>query len=264
MRKMTYGSRGNILFLILLAVVLFAALSIAVTSALRSGGKDSTTENADSAAASINNFLVDMSLFVQRAQLVDKVGDADFTFQVHSSAGSTSNYLLGNDNANTWNNNSNCSSSVCRVFKPFNPNGINAQRFEQYADSNSNNAAIAKSGHIMLNNLIIEDVGTAAPELIVTIWHIKPEICNAFNRINGLTTNYTTSTRWTSIGETYLTSRALLITSTSPPSFSNTNVFGEEATEFAGRQSFCAPLSNDGFIPTGASDLGIYHVLIAR
>lgn len=53
--RMSHTERGNILFLILLAVVLFAALSYAVTSSMRGGGKDASDEKLSLMASEILN-----------------------------------------------------------------------------------------------------------------------------------------------------------------------------------------------------------------
>lgn len=253
---------GNVLFLILLAVVLFAALAYAVTSSMRGGGKDASSENAQVGAAAIMNFLADLSTFVQRAQLVDNVKDIEFSFGMDAGIG----YQTGSGSYNGWNTNNNCTRAACRVFKPLNPDGIVAQRFEQYGDPLFSVSATnqVKYGHLMLSQLAIQNVGSPAPELLATIWGIKPSICNAINKSVGLNTNYTNMTRWASIGETYMTSRSLQLTMNNPPAFDSTNTFGDEATQFAGMKTFCAPMGNESGFPADTSNLGIYHVLIER
>lgn len=61
--------RGNILFLILLAVVLFAALSYAVTSSMRGGGKDGGSESANLKAAQIIQYATLIEASWQRLRL---------------------------------------------------------------------------------------------------------------------------------------------------------------------------------------------------
>lgn len=72
--------RGNILFLILLAVVLFAALAYAVTSSMRGGGKDGSTENIQAGAAAISQYVSLLRSEVQRLMLMNdcKVENLDW------------------------------------------------------------------------------------------------------------------------------------------------------------------------------------------
>lgn len=72
--------RGNILFLILLAVVLFAALSYAVTNSMRGGGNDATKENAQAAAAAILQQATLMEQTISRLRLTNNCRDSEFDF----------------------------------------------------------------------------------------------------------------------------------------------------------------------------------------
>lgn len=74
------GQRGNILFLILLAVVLFAALSYAVTSSTRGGGNDASPEKAQSFAAQIVNDTTLMENTIQRLRMSGGCRDTDISF----------------------------------------------------------------------------------------------------------------------------------------------------------------------------------------
>ena len=260
---------GNILFLILLAVILFAALSYAVTQSLRGGGKDASSENATVAAAGMIQFMTDIETFITRARLIDNVKDDEFSFRVDpNSTSSNANYML--QVAGTVNgyimNIGGCTRTACQVFKPYNPSGIAAQRFEQYADPAhlaSATGSGSKGGHLDVRQLAIQNIGTSAPDVVGLIDGLKPDVCNEINRQIGLTTNYDTSISIGSI-ETSATSRPLGLSPTwlGATVLNTTNVFGDEATQFAGRRSFCAPLNNSG---NGAgSRLTFLHVLIER
>ena len=65
--------RGNILFLILLAVVLFAALSYAVTQGMRGGGKDAGPEKFKTLASQILQNVSLMENTMMRAMTVNGV-----------------------------------------------------------------------------------------------------------------------------------------------------------------------------------------------
>lgn len=72
--------RGNILFLILLAVVLFAALSYAVTAAMRGGTKDGSSEDANLLASQIIQNAALIESTIQRLVLVNACSDTEISF----------------------------------------------------------------------------------------------------------------------------------------------------------------------------------------
>ncbi len=255
---------GNILFLILLAVVLFAALAYAVTGSQKGQTKSGSSESASAAAGSIVQFAGDVETFMTRARVVDGVAADEFTFQVDSNAASTSNYLETSGSASPYNNNSNCVRAACRVFKPYNPNGIAAQLFENYADPvnlDGMTGSNGRGGNVFIRQLIIQHVGTPAPEVVLFIPGLQANICNEINRLLGFTTSYINTTAIETI-ETTATSRPASYAPSGTAILNTTNTFGEEATMFAGRKTFCAPLNNGG---NGVgSRLGFLHVLIER
>ncbi len=73
--------RGNILFLILLAVVLFAALSYAVTSSTRGGGKDVGDEKAQSIASALLQYASLAEQTVSRLKLTNGCSDTQLSFE---------------------------------------------------------------------------------------------------------------------------------------------------------------------------------------
>lgn len=261
--------RGNILFLILLAVVLFAALSYAVTQSTRGGGNNANAESAEAAGSAIVQFLIDMETQITRSKMIDGVNEAAFTFCTISNNSADNAYRFNNNSANCWNCNNVCNGGACAVFKPWNPNGIPAQTFEKYADptyvGDSYNANYVKGGHFSAHPLIVQNVGTPAADLVGLVWGVTPDICNAINRKFGITTNYTNSTTIDSIGEPATTSRPANLNpscGTGPIVYDGvTKTFGDQATLFAGQRTFCAPFNNPTAI---GSKLTVVHVLIER
>lgn len=96
--------RGNILFLILLAVVLFAALAYAVTSSLRGGGKDASSEEIEAATSQIVQQATLIEHIVSRLMLTNDCKDTQISFYTANNT----DYL--NNNAPATNK--------CHVFDP--------------------------------------------------------------------------------------------------------------------------------------------------
>lgn len=96
------GESGNVLFLILIAVVLFAALSFAVTMTSRSGG-DVNQDKINLAAAQITQSGVDVDTAILRLRVARNIPDAEISFETD---------MLDNYE------NPACIKNDCRVFLP--------------------------------------------------------------------------------------------------------------------------------------------------
>jgi len=66
-----YRQNGNILFLILIAVALFAALSYAVTSSMRTSGDNGNKESADVQAAVILQYATLVETSIERLRVLN-------------------------------------------------------------------------------------------------------------------------------------------------------------------------------------------------
>ncbi len=81
--------RGNILFLILLAIILFVALSYAVNSGMRGNGKSAGSENAATAAAELQQWSTLLAQTVNRLMLVNNCKDTELSFLYDSDGDGT-------------------------------------------------------------------------------------------------------------------------------------------------------------------------------
>ena len=80
-----YSSQnGNVLFLILIAVALFAALSYAVTSSSRSGGSDASKETDQTNIAALIQFPASLRTGITRLMLSRNMALADIDFSLPS------------------------------------------------------------------------------------------------------------------------------------------------------------------------------------
>lgn len=172
------SERGNILFLILLAVVLFAALSYAVTSSLRGGGTDASSEKAEAVAATIMQIQVNTSVGLQRFMLMkgytlDKV---DMTKSGETFGG------FGDMDA--------CTTDACNLHHPDGGN-VPAPTLPSSAWMGSTPCCaaylISPSNRLKPQYLLIsvKDVGTSLPEVVAYYSLLRPDVCQAINVASG-------------------------------------------------------------------------------
>lgn len=178
--------RGNILFLILLAVVLFAALSYAVTSSMKGGGKDVSDEKAAAVAAQIINTIglqePELIRFMERTKR--KIHEIDF-IGPHNTAGGGSG------------NSPNCSATSCDLWSA-NGGGVTQPIIPPEAynpDATYTSCTLGGSyrpttlnGAIRPFAMVIgaSGVGTSASDLVLLYSCIHPKICAEINIQEGL------------------------------------------------------------------------------
>lgn len=162
--------RGNILFLILLAVVLFAALAYAVTSSMRGGGKDGGDEKAEAQASELFNYFSQLDATVQRMMLTGGIKDYELNFYQDSA----DKYVYGSLD------NTNCTEARCRVFDPAGGGMIGRTFLSMIRAPNGNN-------HVpRLMYVSVLGAGTDLPDIAITLQGIKTNLCRAINKKIGL------------------------------------------------------------------------------
>lgn len=250
---MKNNEQGSVLIYILLGVALFAALSYAVTQSIRlneSATNTSTKEKTSLAYSEIASFLETINQQTVILNTINSIKDTELDYRNNI-------YKLSNNTANSNNINTNCTVSDCRLFSPYGINGIQPIIFINGIDTaTQSNAALPQNGHGQVWQIIMNGVGTTNPDLVFLIHGVTADLCNLYNARNGITTTYTSSTTLTSIGETAASSKPAVFSGT----FNTTNQFGEEATSFKGKKSFCAPAYADA----ETSRLAIWHVIRVR
>jgi len=151
---------GNVLFLILLAVALFAALSYAVTQAGRSGGKDISDEDARLQASALIQYATNISQAAMRMKLSKGLKWHEIEY-----AG----------------DNTDCNSNDCQLFHA--EGGGQILETPEVAVHHSNSATP------IFRFIQIDGVGTDLPELAILIPGIATQTCAAVNKLMNVEEN---------------------------------------------------------------------------
>lgn len=180
---------GNVLFLILIAVALFAALSYAVTSSTRTNGSSASSESAMSYASTIIQYTTSVRSAIQRMKLSNDCTDYNLNF-------ANSIYKRNNGNALNPVNPSSPATGRCDVFGA-NGGGI-APLALPYAALDSGNAnfkggTFYKPGHGEVLVIQFKGIGTdgaagsdASNDLSFAFQFISKDVCSALNKLLGI------------------------------------------------------------------------------
>tara|TARA_B100000686_G_scaffold345572_1_gene430429 strand:- start:51 stop:740 length:690 start_codon:yes stop_codon:yes gene_type:complete len=189
------NERGNALFLILIAVALFAALSYAVTNSGRGGG-GIDREQASLAASQIMQFGASVEQALLRMRISGSVPVSEMDFR-------SDQRTLENGTAQPFEN-SNCTTVDCQLFHA-QGGGVTYQTFDQFASTAPWAGTSTARGHndILIGN--VEGLGSDLPELILRVFILDPEVCVEINRMAGLpanpTLNLTGQTEYRAVGD---------------------------------------------------------------
>lgn len=186
---MKSAQAGNVLFLILIAVALFAALSYAVTSSMRSGNSDISQEKAAAGAAQMIEHLAHIRATLDRMKLINGCTDEQFNF-------STSAYTMANPNSPP--------DKKCHLFD-IAGGGMNVEKFppQLFDDSKfgsavrwhtnlgtGNDYLVGFNSNNRWLNIGTHDQASASVDLIGQIYGISDVVCKEINKklgVNGPT-----------------------------------------------------------------------------
>jgi hypothetical protein len=164
MSKHVNFERGNVLFYILIGVVLFAALGFAVSNMMRGEGDMATAETAKLGAQSILEYTQKAKITVQDMKL-NGVETANLSFLKAGDAGYTT------------------APHTAKVFHP-SGGGLPVPDFLRVLVGETLSPVM---GVYMVRN-VVEDVGSTADEVIVSVRSVKKAVCAELNRqISGST-----------------------------------------------------------------------------
>ncbi len=168
------AQRGNILFLILLAIILFVALSYAITSSQREQVSGIPQEKAKALAGTIMNMLTNTEVGLQRF-LVSKELRIE-QIDLYNSANTS------------YGDNSNCTTASCNLFDPAGGGvTIPILPIEAFGPTYTGCTQPNSLGIRPLIRIVnFSDVGTTAGDIALTYCGIRPEICEEINIAMGL------------------------------------------------------------------------------
>lgn len=234
---------GNALFLILIAVALFAALSYAITQSGRGGG-GIDREQAQITSAQITQFGATVEQAIARMQIVGGTNEAQVEWETdtYETMAGTALFTAG-INPNDRGDIDNLLHADGGAVVPL--------TFDVAADTTGLSGATLRAGHSRLIQVAIDDVGSDDPELILVVERLRRDVCIAIN--NGL---------------------GVQNPSGNPPSddsgggynyvgaFDNVNMI--DAPTLVGQKAFCFADTHAAFDNSGNPELFYFHVIIPR
>lgn len=171
------SERGNVLFLILIAVALFAALSYAVTQSTRSGGGDASKETNLVNAAGVTQYPASIKTAITRMVVSNGTGANDLLFNTPSSFATA------------------LTTATLQSQAVFYPTGGGATYVEAPANVMANNAL--GTWHFNGENQVV-NIGTTtattdatSADIIAFLPGVKKAVCDSIHSKLGLTQTYT-------------------------------------------------------------------------
>lgn len=244
--KSRKGEQGNVLFLILIAVALFAALSYAVTQSTRSGGGDASSEKSLVSSAALTQYPASLKTSILRMTVSNGIDMNNLNFEKPGTTDYTALVPAATETGAT--------AQTARARNAiFHPDGGGAT----YTNPAKDVAPANTLGWIFNANNEVQDIGTSTPvagttvtantaDIMAILPDVSKGICDKVHEQLGIDKVYPTI--------------ALELT---PMDTSTPGIFGTstgnakiKSTELNGQPQGCVLLS--------ANRYAYYHVLIER
>lgn len=213
------SEQGNILFLILLAVALFAALSFAISQSSDTGSAEGVTKDkAELAAADMMGYGATAAGAYQRLRITQGISPSLTEF--------------GRYQDDVFN--AACTNTSCRLFHP---NGGSLILRSPPLDARRDLTASAVYSVLVVG---IQDVGSAAPDVALFVGGLTVDTCRAINKRSGVAGNIPTDTPL-GPGDIFNLTETVWPVAGTFPDAGVTGVIGDEAggVEIKGKNSFC-------------------------
>jgi hypothetical protein len=181
------GQKGNALFLILIAVALFAALSYALTQSGRGSGT-TAKEQAVLKAAEVSSFFGEIQAAISRL-LLGGCSESQITFENSVYLGSGSGPYGGGLMLPPGSNAASPSDKRCHIFDT--AGGGVVPMIIQGLVGPVPGGAWAIPGHPWFATESIPGVGTSAPDIVVSYAHVPESVCRAYGAANSRPTPIT-------------------------------------------------------------------------
>lgn len=224
------SQHGNVLFLILIAVALFAALSYAVTSSSRTGAGGADADKAKLLASDIVGYGTAIEQAISRMRIINRV--AEHGLDLH-----TDDFVIGSTNAT-------CGSTECRLFLTEGgnvpPKLINRDSWDQ----GNTDMVNTWQGRLLFRTARIQDVGSDQAELLLVMRGLSAQVCAAINDRLKIANEGTNNPPDDSFGN--FSDYTGTLTSFPEPAAGIS--FGDEASQFIGKRAFCTEDTTSGSV----------------
>ena len=174
---------GNVLFLILIAVALFAALSYAVTQSTR-GGNGTGNEALRLEIARIDNFHVALKAAIQRMIVLEGFEPSEIDFRPYQ--GTAGNLWLRNNGAVVMDANNNCTSDACRLFHAGGGKVHPIILSDEVLGDRVPRSDSVELGHAAVEAYRMGNVGTQNRDVVLIFSYVSDQFCEAFNEAKGV------------------------------------------------------------------------------
>lgn len=184
--KYMHSQAGNALFLILIAVALFAALSYAVTNSGRGGG-GIDREQAALQASELEQSISQIRTAIQRLELINGCSDTQISLHYDSNG----NSILDTDGSDTYYNPNSAGNFGCYVFHP-DGGGLT------FPSITFATGGTPFNGSNRIAGIGRDEADAASAELVIFYQGVPLGVCEAINANRDIPSPPPVSDRWLS------------------------------------------------------------------